>query len=94
MSDRVLHWSARARHDLRNIQAYIGQDNPVAAAQTVLKIAHQTEAIQAYPLSFEAIHPDRPEFRSMVIKPYAVLYRVTAEEVLIIRVIHTPMKWK
>lgn len=79
---------------MKNIQAFIDQDNPTAAAKMVLQIVQQTEKLKAFPLSFEAIHTDRPEYRGMIIKPYAVLYRVTAEEVLILRVIHTSMRRK
>lgn len=94
MTDRKVRWFSRARSDLRNIHAFIGQDNPIAAARMVLQIVQQTEKLKAFPLSFEAIHTDRPEYRSMIIKPYAVLYKVTADEVLILRVIHTSMRWK
>lgn len=92
--DRIIRWLSRARNDLRSIQAFISQDNPSAATRMVLQIVQQTEKLQAFPLSFEAIHTDRPEYRSMIIRPYAVLYRVTADEILILRVIHTSMRWK
>lgn len=94
MAEYRLRWSARARQDLNNIQQYIDQDNPVAAARTVLRVVQQTGRIKAFPLSFEAIQPDRPEYRSMIIKPFAVIYKVAPDEVIVLRVIHTSMKWK
>lgn len=94
MPDRVLHWTARAQKDLREVQTYIAQDKPAAAAKMVLKIVKQAEGLKQFPMSCEAIHRDRPQYRFMITKPFAVLYEVTDSEVIILRVIHTSTRWK
>ena len=94
MLKRSLLWTRKAEKDLLKVEEYIAQDNPIAAANLVLNIVRQTENIQNFPMSFEAIHANRPQYRYMVVKPFAVLYEVTDKEVFILRVIHTSTRWK
>lgn len=94
MLNRSLLWTKKAEKDLLKVEEYIAQDNPKAAAKMVLTIVRQTENIQRFPVSFEAIHANRPQYRYMVVKPFAVLYEVTDREVVILRVIHTSTRWK
>lgn len=92
--NRPLLWTKNAQKDLRKVEEYIAHDKPAAAAKMVLKIVKATENIQAFPMSFEAIQANRPQYRYMVVKPFAVLYEVTDREVVILRVIHTSTRWK
>ena len=89
-----LYWTKKAQRDLRKLEEYIAQDKPAAAAKMVLKIVQATEGIRMFPWSCEAIDVQRPQYRQMVIKPFAVLYEVTDRAVVILRVIHTSMRWK
>lgn len=86
-------WSARARQHLREITAYIAQDNPDAADRMAERILAATERLSAHP------HLGRPGridgTRELVVggTPYIVPYRVRGDRVNIIAVLHGKRQW-
>lgn len=89
-----LRWTRLAERDLDEIAAYIGQDNPAAAARVVLELIDQVETLlPAYP----AIgRPGRVVgTRELVIGelPYVIPYRVRGQDIEILRVLHTSRRW-
>jgi len=46
-----IEWSRRARGDLRDIAAYIAQDNPDAADRMTDRIVAAAETLSTFPLS-------------------------------------------
>ena len=89
-----LRWTRRAERDLDEIAAYIGQDSPAAAARVVLELIDQVEKLlPAHP----AIgRPGRMiGTRELVIGelPYVIPYRVRAQDLEILRVLHTSRRW-
>ncbi|WP_145023430.1 type II toxin-antitoxin system RelE/ParE family toxin [Geobacter argillaceus] len=86
-------WTSRARRDLYSVEAYISQDNPTAAAETVLKIIAAVESLSGFT---DMGRPGRvPDTRELVIPglPFIVPYRVTGSTIIILRVYHTSRKW-
>jgi addiction module RelE/StbE family toxin len=86
-------WTSRARRDLSSVEAYIAQDNPTAAIDTVLKIIAATETLAGFA---DTGRPGRvPDTRELVITglPYIIPYRVSNSIVVILRVYHTSRKW-
>lgn len=89
-----LRWTRLADRDLDEIAAYIGQDNPAAAARVVLELIDQVEALLPK-------HPGigRPGrvlgTRELIITrlPYIVPYRVRDRDIEILRVLHTSRRW-
>lgn len=83
---RQVIWSDRSRQDLQNIDAYIGQFAPLAAQRFTGRLVAAVESLATHP------HRGRPAGRYarelVVIAPYLVRYRVTAEAVQIIRIKH------
>lgn len=94
MLNRPLLWTKRAQKDLRKVEEYIALDKPAAARKMVLKIVKAVEGIRMFPFSCEAFYKDRPQYRYMIIKPFSVQYEVTDREVIVLRVVHTSMRWK
>ena len=43
-----IQWTSRARRDLFSVEAYISQDNPVAAVETILKIISAVESLSSF----------------------------------------------
>lgn len=89
-----LHWTRRAERDLDEIAAYIGQDNPAAAARVVLELIDQVEnLLPAHP----AIgRPGRVVgTRELVIGelPYVIPYRMRGQDLEILRVLHASRRW-
>jgi toxin ParE1/3/4 len=89
-----VRWTALAERDLDAIAAWIGQDNPVAAARTVLSILQLVEEqLTAHP----AIgRPGRVHgTRELIVgrSPYVVPYRVQDDAIQVLRVLHAARRW-
>jgi len=85
-----VEWTKGAERNLDAIEQYIAQDNPAAAAKTVLKIVRRTFAqLSKQPSSGKPgrINGTRelisPEF------PYIVIYSIQQETIFILQVFHT-----
>lgn len=88
-----VRWLKRALRNLKEEADYIAQDDPAAAARTVMHIE------KAVALLAEQPHLGRsgrvPGTRELVIAdtPYLVPYRVKGENVVILRVFHGRRRW-
>lgn len=89
-----LRWTKLAERDLDQISAYIGQDNPAAAARVILEIIDQTESRLSSNVAVGK--PGRViGTRELVIGglPYLIPYRVRDYDIEILRVMHTARRW-
>lgn len=88
-----VRWLKRALRNLKEEADYIAQDDPAAAARTVLHIEEAVALLAEHP------HLGRtgrvPSTRELVIAdtPYLVPYRVRGQEVVILRVFHGRRRW-
>jgi len=86
-------WTKGASDNLDEVEAYIGQDNPRAAIETVLKVINSVNQLAKYP----AIgRPGRIEgTRELVIldTPFIVPYRIKNTTIEILRIFHHAQKW-
>jgi toxin ParE1/3/4 len=88
-----LEWSQLAIADREQIFDYIEADNPHAAIVVDRRIKKQIEDLRDFPLSGR---PGRIEnTRELVIidTPFIVAYRVDAESIRILRVLHGAQRW-
>jgi toxin ParE1/3/4 len=88
-----LRWLTQALDDLREIHGYIARDNPEAARRVIGEIRQEVEILLAQP---EVGRLGRlPESREFVVRkyPYIVAYRILADEVHILLVVHTSRRW-
>ena len=87
-----LLWTELARDDRRSIREYIAQDNPVAAVELDEQLSKRTNQLTEQP---DIGRPGRVDgTRELVIhRHYVVIYDVVAEEVQILRVLHTSRRW-
>jgi toxin ParE1/3/4 len=86
-------WLKYARQDLYDIRDYISQDNPEAAAKTILTIIDIVERLAKLP---EMGKPGRIEgTRELIVSglPYTVPYWIKEEQVEILRVFHQARKF-
>ena len=82
-----------ALDDLNELMNYIDKDNPEAAAKVARQIWETTRMLSNHPAMGK---PGRlPNTREMVATgtSYIVPYRVVANEVQILRVLHSARKW-
>lgn len=88
----TLKWHPKARADLLSLIAYIAADNPDAAQALKDEIEAKAAALPTHPRLYK---PGRVKgTREMVVRPnYLVVYRETATEVTILRVLHAAQQW-
>jgi toxin ParE1/3/4 len=89
-----LRWTILAERDLDEIAAYIGQDNPAAAARVILELIDLAENL--LPAQPAIGRPGRViGTRELVIGelPYVIPYRVRGQDIEILRVLHTSRPW-
>ncbi len=86
-----LSWSPSALTDLREISAYIAQDDPEAARRFIQGIFHVIERLQTYPLSGRIVPEfNTPEIREIIRRPCRIVYRICMDReiVKIVRIWH------
>jgi plasmid stabilization system protein ParE len=79
-----LIWSPTARFDLREIFAYIAEDDPASAGKFIRSIFHAVERLPSFPESGRIV----PEFgdpmiREVIRRPCRVVYRIKTDRSLI-----------
>jgi len=88
-----LRYTPRARSDLAEIHDYIAQDNSQAARRVVHIIRNAAEALTQNPQAGKAGRVAGTRELSVGRFPFMLAYRVDAEEVQILSVIHTARMW-
>lgn len=88
-----LVWTRFALDDLRQVYEYISEDSEAAARKTISIIEESSQVLKKYP---DIGRPGRCKgTRELIIPrlPYIVAYLIKGNEVHIVSVIHTSMKW-
>jgi len=86
-----LHWTPKAYEDLDEIQRFIEEDNPEAAAGIVLDIIERAEQLRAFPESGPLLREKRwphDTMRSLVVGSHIIFYKAEVSVVSVIRVLH------
>lgn len=87
--DTRVSWSPEALEDVDAIAAYIAKDSPFYASAVVEKILDAARGLDRFPnIGFIVPEIGEPEFRERFVYSYRVIYRVTAEQVLVVAVVH------
>ena len=81
--------SAQAEADLVDISLYIARDNPVRAMTFVDEIEAKAMTLADTPMKGAARDDLNPGIRLLVHGAYGVYYRVTNENIRILRVLHS-----
>ena len=82
-----------AEQDLVAVETFIRQDNPGAAARTVLRILEAIEGLTSFP---NVGRPGRlPGTRELVVSgtPFIAAYRARENVIWILRVLHAARRW-
>ena len=86
-------WSRTAVEDLKNLRAYIEEQNPRAASKIAGAIVRRVESLTEFPGQGR---PGRvPHTRELIIPetPFLVIYTVEGKTVQIVTVLHSARKW-
>jgi toxin ParE1/3/4 len=84
----IVIFAPKARSDLDSIWLYVAAETPLAADRLIDRIHARCQNLAVHP----RLGPARPEIaadaRTLVEGDYLILYRVRAEDVDIVRVVH------
>lgn len=83
-----IEWTERAARDLRNVREYIAQDNPAAAKTVALGILDAVERLVEFPSSGRPGRVANTRELVVVGTPFIIPYRVEADVVQILGVLH------
>jgi len=89
-----VRWSAESIEDLAALRAYIALDRPAAAARVARRIGELVETLLS--VNPEAGRRGRvPGTRELAVArtPFVVAYRIRADAVEVIRVLHGARRW-
>ena len=86
---RRITWCRQARADVASIREYIARDSPANAKRVVAAIEQAADLLADVPYGFRMI----PEFqdpnrRETFVYEYRLIYRIEADRVRILRVVH------
>jgi toxin ParE1/3/4 len=85
--------SSVAESDVVAIWEYIARDNLAAADRTIDRFTAAFERAAQFPEAGQRYDHPKGEFRIVIVSPYLVFYRITGDEVDIVRVLHGARKW-
>jgi toxin ParE1/3/4 len=84
-----VHWTQNATGHLVNIYEHIALNSPTYAKGMVDKITRRSEQIADQPLSGRKVPEYQAEdIRELIEKPYRIIYRIKADQIDVLAVIH------
>lgn len=88
-----IYFTDPADVDLKDIENYLREDNPIAAASTVRRIVESTKRLIMFPTMGRLGRT--LDTRELVISgtPYIVKYQLRQDRIIILRVLHAARKW-
>ena len=84
-----VHWTATARGHLDAIHDYIAQDSPIYAKRVVDRLTRRSQQIATFPLSGRTVPEyDIDQIREVFEGSYRIIYRIKADQIDVLAVIH------
>jgi toxin ParE1/3/4 len=84
-----LTWSRRALLDIEHIHDYIAHDNPAYAQPFIERLLYTTRHLPQFPHSGRAMpEANNLDIREIIYQGYRVIYRIQADTIQIVTVIH------
>lgn len=86
---RAIIWSPEARADLREIEAYIALSSPPNARRVIERMQEAASKLADFPYAARMVPElQDPDRRETFVHEYRVMYRVEADAITILRVVH------
>lgn len=84
-----VHWTNTALGHLLAIYEYIAQDSSLYAQRMVDRLTRRSEQIAAFPVSGRMVPEyEAEDLREMIEKPYRIIYRIKADQIDVLAVVH------
>jgi addiction module RelE/StbE family toxin len=88
-------WTLQARDDLKSIQRYIAQSAPATAKSFIARIRDRVRTLVTLPhAAVPLTDPPTSDLREMFVGSYRIIFRVLADEVQVIAVVHGARLWQ
>lgn len=83
------HWTRTAVEHLVAIYEHIAQDAPLYAQRVVDRLTRRSEQIARFPESGRMVPEyEARDIREVIERPYRIIYRVRAEQIDVLAVVH------
>ena len=89
----LIRWTQKAKKNLLQVEEYISKDNPKAAITMVLKIINSVAVLSDYPAMGKVGRVFNTRELIIADTPYFVSYRIHVNQIEILRVLHSSMRW-
>lgn len=90
----IVHWTETAIKNLTGIYQYIAQNSPLYAQRVADKIIRRSEQIAVFPQSGRRVPEyDAPDIREIIERPYRLIYRIKADQIDVLAVIHSAQQF-
>ena len=89
--DRLVVWAEEAQRDLRGIVLHVAADSPAAAGRLSRRLREQVARLKVLPERGRIVPELRDHgitrFRELIVKPYRIVYHVSAGVVAVLCVL-------
>ncbi|MBQ0721361.1 MAG: type II toxin-antitoxin system RelE/ParE family toxin [Gammaproteobacteria bacterium] len=86
---RLLRWSPQAVEDIQAIAEFISRDSPAYASSVVAAVVETTRSLPDFPLIGRVVPElNNEQIRERFVYSYRLIYRVSADAILIVAVVH------
>jgi addiction module RelE/StbE family toxin len=85
-------WSKRAFEQLKQIKEFIKEDSPKGSEKVVKAIVKRVQTLSTHAMLYEADRfkiSNDGSYRATTIYKFRVVYRITSEQVIILKILHT-----
>ena len=84
-----VHWTHTAVAHLLAIYEHIAQDSPLYAQRIIARLTRRSEQIAVFPQSGRMVPEyEAPDLREVIERPYRIIYRIKADQIDILAVVH------
>jgi addiction module RelE/StbE family toxin len=88
-----VNWTLAAQKHLIDIFEYIAADSDLYARNIIDRLISRSEQISMFPMSGRKVPEyDLPDVREVIEGPYRIVYRILAEHIDILAVVHGARK--
>jgi toxin ParE1/3/4 len=88
-----IKWLRKSINNLEKIAQYIQQDNPSASLNVITKIQVSVNKLSEFPLMGRKGRIEGTRELIITNSPYIVVYRVQADRIEILRILHSSQKF-
>jgi len=85
---RTVLFRPQAEADLLSIALYVSDSSPERALALVSRLRRRCDILRAHPFAGRPRPELGTDLRSLVERPYVILYRLVAEEIEIVAILH------